>query len=319
MSGGPIHRWFRRLNNHVLRQAEWNVGLVPGPIHAFIGDDTRPRIDWVRPRSTSTYLADPFPVQENGQLHLFCEEYVRRTRKGRISHVVIDPSGQLSRPKPIIQLSTHMSYPYVFSHEERYYCVPETSQERRIVLYRCEQFPYVWREVCVLLDGIAAVDTSLVRHDNRWWMLFSNADDQENAKLFVWHAPSLMGPWEPHARNPVKTDARSARSAGRLFSHERALYRPAQDCSESYGGRVVLNRITRLSAQEFSEEVVGLIGPDRHSPYPDGLHTVCGAGDLTVVDAKRLTFDVCAMLGAVAAHAQKSLPRRVGTARHGLA
>lgn len=205
-----------------------------------------------------------------------------------------------------------MSYPYVFSYEGDYYCVPETSQERRIAIYRCEQFPYIWRKVGILLGGVAAVDTSLIWHEKRWWMLFSDIDHQENANLFAWHAPSLTGPWEPHAGNPVKTDSRSARSAGRLFTHEGRLYRPAQDCSQSYGGGVVLNQVTRLSPTEYAEEAVGLIQPDRNSAYPDGLHTVCGAGDMTVVDAKRLRFDVDAMLHRVHMHAARVLGCRRG-------
>ncbi len=35
-----------------------------------------------------------------------------------------------------------------------------------------------------------------------------------------------------------------------------ALYRPAQDCSVTYGGAVVINRIDRLTPEEFSEQPV---------------------------------------------------------------
>jgi hypothetical protein len=29
------------------------------------------------------------------------------------------------------------------------------------------------------------------------------------------------------------------------------------------------------------------IAPDPNGPYPDGLHTLCGAGAVTIIDGKR--------------------------------
>ena len=58
--------------------------------------------------------------------------------------------------------------------------------------------------------------------------------------LEVWHAASPLGPWEPHAANPVANGDRGAgfRSAGRLVAHGGRLYRFGQDCGKTYGHRV---------------------------------------------------------------------------------
>jgi hypothetical protein len=72
-----------------------------------------------------------------------------------------------------------------------------------------------------------------------------------------------------------------------LFEHNGALYRPAQDGSRAYGGAVALNRITRLTPSEFAEETVQVLRPDPAGPFPDGLHSLCGAGGKTLVDGKR--------------------------------
>ena len=119
-------------------------------------------------------------------------------------------------------------------------------------------------------------------------MFTGNRADQDDAKLFIFHSYELHGPWEPHAVNPVKCDLRSSRPGGTPFMGEDgALYRPAQDCSRVYGGAVVINRVTRLTPDEFQEEAAAHLRADRAGPCPDGLHTLSAAGNLTLIDGKR--------------------------------
>jgi hypothetical protein len=84
----------------------------------------------------------------------------------------------------------------------------------------------------------------------------------------------------------VKTDVRNSRPGGTPFVHEGRLYRPAQDCSVRYGWRLVINEIVELSASDFREVPVRVIGPLEASPYPHGFHTLSACGPFTLVDAK---------------------------------
>jgi hypothetical protein len=97
----------------------------------------------------------------------------------------------------------------------------------------------------------------------------------------------------PHATNPVKVDAGSSRPAGTPFVHGGELYRPAQDCSKTYGRRIVLNRVIKLTVSEFEEERAAVVNPDSNGPYPHGLHTissVLNAPNVTLIDGKRIVF-----------------------------
>ena len=96
----------------------------------------------------------------------------------------------------------------------------------------------------VLLDGFPGCDATPVEHDGRWWLFCGNQDDRGTERLYLFMADALTGPWRPHPGNPVKADAGSARPGGLPFVHEGVLYRPAQDCSRTYGGALVLNRVT---------------------------------------------------------------------------
>jgi len=87
--------------------------------------------------------------------------------------------------------------------------------------------------------------------------------------------------------NPVKTDVRSSRPAGVPFWHHGELFRPAQDCSQTYGGQIAINKIRVLTPTEFREEVVKVVTPPAEGPYQMGVHTLSAVGDFTVIDGKR--------------------------------
>jgi hypothetical protein len=109
-----------------------------------------------------------------------------------------------------------------------------------------------------------------------------------------------VGEWHAHVGNPIKIDIRSARPAGPPFRHRGDLIRPAQDCSKRYGGSVVFNRVVQLTPFDFLEEPIARLEPDYRGPYPAGLHTVCGAGGVTIIDGARHAFIPSEMRRALA-------------------
>jgi hypothetical protein len=125
-----------------------------------------------------------------------------------------------------------------------------------------------------------------VEVSDTWWM-FVNIQEENVAinwdELHIYYAESPLGPWKPHALNPVMSDVRSARPAGRLFWSNHVLYRPSQDSSQGYGYAMTMNRITRLTPTEYSEVPVGKILPNWDRKIR-GVHTLNVVGDITVID-----------------------------------
>jgi hypothetical protein len=62
--------------------------------------------------------------------------------------------------------------------------------------------------------------------------------------LHLAFADDLLGEWKMHPQNTIKSDITSARSAGEIFMYNNALFRPAQNCGKTYGGSIVINKIT---------------------------------------------------------------------------
>src|SRR2546425_834970 len=171
------------------------------------------------------FIADPFGVEVDGAAHILYEDFDYRSSKGVIAAMPVASEKAPSPPDQAIELPVHASYPYVVEDRGEIYCIPETHEAREVGLYRAIEFPARWEKTATLLVGIAALDTTVFCHDGRWWLACTDKEAGKDLRLFLWHAPDLKGPWEPHMLNPVKTDVRSSRPAGTPFVHRGALYR----------------------------------------------------------------------------------------------
>jgi hypothetical protein len=291
-----------------LRQVQWNIGIVHEPISALLEPNARPVINWLQPPKPAMYLADPFAIIRNGRRCIFCEQFDYRHQKGRIVRIEIRGE-HISEIMPVIELPTnHISYPYLLEDKGEIYCVPETAQLNEISLYKAEEYPHKWKRASTLVSSFAGLDSTVFRYQGRWWLTSAEAaHDNRWYRLYIWYAKELLGPWTPHAANPVKQDIGSSRPAGTPFIHNGHLYRPAQDCSRTYGGRIVLNKILRLTPNEFEEEAAAFIEPGPNGPYPEGLHTLSASGDITLVDGKRVRFIEAAFRRTLALNVRKSL------------
>ena len=158
------------------------------------------------------------------------------------------------------------AYPSVVEDQGmRYLLTSDTS------LYRCVEFPLKWRFERQLVEFCS--HATLHRAAERWWLFATGESDDE---LNLFHATKLTGPWIPHARNPVKSDARGARPAGRLYWRNGALYRPALVNAPREAMGVAIHRVLRLTPQEYAERQVETI---------PGVRAVNYCAELTVVDA----------------------------------
>jgi hypothetical protein len=299
-----------KILDSLLRHDQWNVGCVSRPIQAFLSTPLAAAdVDWLPPSNRAEFKADPFGVRRDGRLVILYEHFSYATNLGIIA--AIEPDGTArgragardeaaahgtpgARGVPVKvgpEPAVHLSYPYLFELDGRLLCIPESHQAAEVGLYEVERFPDRFRKVADLLEGIEVVDATLFRHQELWWLAGSEPTAQgTTCELSLWYAERIEGPWRPHAGNPVKMDVRSARPGGTPFHHEGALYRPAQDCSATYGGRLIINRVVTLTPTAFHEVPAAIISPDPTGPYPSGLHTLSQVGDMTLIDAKRFIF-----------------------------
>ena len=234
------------------------------------------------------FWADPHIIYKNNEYYIFIEEYLYASRKGHISLLRMDADGSYTEPEPLIDRPYHLSYPSVFEYDGDYFMIPESSGNGTIELYKCLEFPHKWEFQMNLIENVSAVDTTVLFHEGRWW-LFTNMRAHSGAsswdELFLFSSPDLLTRnWQPHPRNPVVSDCKSARPAGRIFRMNGGLYRPSQNCSTRYGYGFNINEIIVLDESNYRESVVSSVGPNWDRKIV-GTHTFNRAGSLHIIDA----------------------------------
>lgn len=235
-------------------------------------------------RSPCGYWADPCVVEASGRLLLFVEEWNPQTRKGEIACLELGGE-QARRLGLVLDEPGHLSFPQPFQWQGDWYMTVESSQARRISLYRATAFPLQWQRLCDLVTDRVCVDPVLHFHEGRWY-LFANVAENGNStwdELFLFVGETPTGPFRPHPCNPIVSDVRRARQAGRLFRRDGRLIRPAQDCAPGYGAAVVFHEVQELGPDRYRERVLSRLAPD-WDPALDGCHTYSTTGSVEVLD-----------------------------------
>lgn len=277
---------------------EWNLGIVAQTAQNIIRNGITEPVRWLPPIGPWLMLADPCVHTLDGQPMVFAEYLDYWNGKGEIWAAPFKEHGlTLADFRPFLDEPVHLSFPFLFSHSGFDYMMVETWEANGLYLYRRRRLPgeperFQWDVDRKLLAG-PVVDAAIFyqKEDRRWWLFCGFQDKSPNENLFLFYADSPEGPWEPHRHNPVKSDPRSSRPAGPLFTTGPGDYimRPAQDCTLTYGGGVAINYVSCLHPSCFEERIVRLLEP-LPGPYPNGLHTFCPAGNYTIIDGKRWGF-----------------------------
>lgn len=266
---------------------EWNLGVVPQTIQDIAKNGITTPVRWLDPMHRWYGLADPACLTNpDGTQLLLAERPNYWSGRGDIWMAHVE-AGQATRAKfePWAKANTHLSYPFPFRSGGDLYLLMEAGDAGALYLWRLRNG--AWASIKLLERPV--IDPTIFCGHDRFWLFCTFADDEPNTNLHLYSATHLEGPWTPHPDNPVKSDLASSRPAGPLFfDEEHRLIRPSQDCTQSYGSALVLNVVTEITAKSYREQPIRRLLP--LPDYPDGLHTICPAGDVTIIDGKRWGF-----------------------------
>ncbi len=261
---------------------QWALLIKPGQPDLNLSWDKFKRI--LPPKDR--IWADPFILERDGQIGVFIEEMYFETRRGTINYLKLDEQANILSNQVVIERPYHLSYPFIFEYDGETYMIPETGGNRTIELYRCTHFPDQWEFHKTLMQDVRAVDATLIKHEGRWWMFVTIAEHGNTTwdTLHLFHADDpLSDSWMPHPLNPVLSDVRTARMAGRIFHNGSSLIRPSQDSSHRYGFGLNLNEITKLSTTEYAEKQIDHLEPVPNSDVK-AIHTFNFSTNWTMID-----------------------------------
>ncbi len=280
----------RRLRDYA-RCELWAIGVLDETPDALVAGRGAAVSRWLEVPQGEGYVADPIPWPGRPD-QILCEHWSHFTGRGSLRALTVR-DGEIAESAEIaLPVDCHLSYPFAWKEGERVLCLPEMGAARRQVMYELSP-DAAPRPVCTVAENLVMADPTLFRWEDLYWIAYTDGDLGLYDNLCLLWAERVEGPWRPHRANPVKFDVRSSRGAGALFrTGGGELIRPAQDCSRTYGGAVVLNRVLACTTSVYREERVAAVEPDRSGRFPDGLHTFSVWGDRVLVDGKRYVVDL---------------------------
>lgn len=292
--GRYLPHLFGNISRRTLNAFMEKIGLRPGMFYLKYDGrawpDFSPEASFAHISRRNSYFADPFLWEHEGLLFCFFEEYDYRRGRGHI-RVGRFKDGELIETQVALRTDYHLSFPFLFEDSGNLYMMPETSEARRVEVWKCCEFPNRWERHATALEGTAASDSTLNFIDGTWWLFTNISNDpflDMNTELHIFKADGpALARLEPHSVNPVILNSRQARNAGRILEINGKLYRPSQDNSHGFYGRgLSLMEIRHLSLDDYEETPVQSIAPD-FEPGIIGCHHLDIRSGQVVMDVRR--------------------------------
>lgn len=271
---------------------DWNIGYVKISLDNYLLNQTPVEVNWLFPKKKGCFYADPFMIKSENKIFIIGEKYLYRKKRAEIFAAELEEHKIREEFKVNLDIRHHVSYPCVFKWGGNIFLCVEEWKSNRISLYKSVEFPIKWDKVRILMDNIDAIDPTIFKYKEFWWLFFTKKNDYPETKLYAYYSNNLADGWEPHRRNPIKIDVRSSRPAGNVMNYNGYLIRPAQDCSKFYGWRIILNKIIRLSPDSFKEEPFKIIDASGFKLYNKGTHTFNYCENYITLDGLRFLFSL---------------------------
>lgn len=272
-----------------LRHNLWNIGFIEEGLENLLVNK-HPTIHWVKKRFTDRWFADPFilDVTEN-EIVVLAEEYCYEVRRGRIARLVIDRKTYIEKAfEVIMDISTHLSFPFIFRLKDRIYILPENSASGSSTIY---EYDDASRSVKLLhhYSDEPFTDATVFKMDSRSYLFTTKLPDPNSytVKIYSFDDVALK---VSEQIDSVNFPIRCGRNAGEVFSIKGQLYRPAQDCTLRYGHGVVLQRINYENGK-WDFETINSLYPTTFR-YNQGLHTFNHYKGIVVIDARGYRYPI---------------------------
>lgn len=234
------------------------------------------------------FWADPFLFRFNTKKYVFFENYNYKEKKGFISYFDLKEPGKVF---DAIKKKYHLSYPFIFKHKKQILMIPETSQNKRIEIWKSKNFPKKWYLYKKIFIGSSFADCSILNYKNQLWLFANKSEDNfldHNSELYIYKIEgNNFNKLIPHKQNPVICDSRSARNAGAVYKKNGKYYRPSQiNINKVYGYGLNINQIMELNINRYTEKNVTKFTPFSNEIKNTHVHHISILDDKIIFDKK---------------------------------
>lgn len=264
----------------LLYDQNWNIGFCDLLPEDLIKNKKLPIVRWMKHSYRDRWFADPFILwASDEEIVVFVEECPIDVPKGILCELHIDRrSMRLKERYVLLERETHLSYPAIIEYNGKTYVYPENGASGQLNIYEYDETDHkLINPVCILNEAVA--DATIMKEGNRFLLIATRFPDTQE-KAFFYESSSIFGPFKPIKDIPFKTSKAEARPGGNWMHVYGALYRPAQNCSQVYGGSLKIMYVDLINEKE---QVECELNPQGFK-YNLGLHTINFCNGLCVVD-----------------------------------
>lgn len=277
--------------SRLIYDQNWNIGFCALSKEQFISAKNFGKIEWMKHSYKDRWFADPFIFKvTNEDIIVFVEECNIENPKGILCELVIDKkSKKLKHRYVLLELDTHLSYPFIINSEGKTYVCPENGASGCLNIYEYDNINHKLIKPQLLLKE-AVADASIFIHKGKTLMIATKfPETQENA--FVYEAENFMSKFNQCSKHPFATTKNSSRPGGDWISIGDKVFRPAQNCEKMYGGSLKVMSVS-INGNQVSEYTYFEIFPFTYK-YNLGLHTINFNEGYCVIDSCGYLHPIC--------------------------
>lgn len=270
---------------YYLREQKYSIGFIEN--YNFDLDNYNfDKIRWMDENHYKNgWFADPFIYRiTEDEIHVLAEEFEYHNGKGRLVYLKIQKDGfKLREVIPILELSTHLSFPIYIREENKTYIYPENYQNGSLIIYEFDEKTLKLINPRVLINE-PMLDTQILKKNNNYYamgVIFDDGGDNSTRRLRIYVSHSLFGPYQ--LVQNINNHKKEERGAGEFIIDKKNIIRPAQSCEDRYGKEVILYGLNWKN-NEIIETEIKRIRPNTKKKNGLSLHTFNISNNYLVVD-----------------------------------
>lgn len=286
MNSLKIKQFLSKLIQPDPSKARYYIGLLKKEDLQLPDTERYAHIHWMKSESLKdNWIADPFILSvDDGRMHVLAEQLYKGV--GRLVLLDVDlASMKISRLKVILQLPTHLSFPYIWQEDGDIFIMPENVESGQLRMWRYNVENEALEDPRVVVDE-PLEDAQLCKIDDIYYIMgvkyVHNDYFMCTKHLEIYSADSLFGPYT-HLQT-IENELRLERGAGMIWLDGDTIMRPAQNCENGYGTNLLFYRMKLQEDGTFSENLEYEYYPDKTHPRSRAFHTFNEKDGYVVVD-----------------------------------
>lgn len=258
-----------------INEQHWTIGFIEQPLKDIV--EGKPfEIHYVKGMPHDRWFADPFILDhDDNAISVLAEEFSYSIRRGRIALLTFDRhSYGLQNYKIILDISTHLSFPFIQRKNGKVFVCPENSESGswNRYEYNMDTNQCLKKYTIVEKPLTDAIITDLL---NKEYVFSTQLPNQNGNTMLMYSIGGVL-------QQELVFSTKVARNAGDWICVDGKIYRPAQDCNNGYGRAVIIQEVTKIDdSLEFTD--IRRI-ESTHPKYTTGCHTFNHYNGLSVVD-----------------------------------